>query len=66
MSHFIAKYFTYHAVRWDDAPLKDRERMAVQVAQYLTYRPRWAAAHVGSEKRTWAEVATSSPDEAQR
>ena len=23
MSHFIGKYFTYHAVRWDDAPLGD-------------------------------------------
>ena len=24
MSHFVGKYFTYHAVRWDDAPLGDR------------------------------------------
>jgi nitrate reductase gamma subunit len=66
MSHFIAKYFTYHAVRWDDAPLKDRDRMAMKVAQYLTYRPRWSAAHIGPGKRTWAQVAASSPDEARR
>jgi nitrate reductase gamma subunit len=67
MSHFIAKYFTYHAVRWDDAPLKDRERMAAKIANYLTYRPTWSAPHVaGPARPTSAEVASSTPREGQR
>jgi nitrate reductase gamma subunit len=62
MSHFIAKYFTYHAVRWDDAPLRDREAMAARVAHYLAYRPTWSAGHIASNAgQTWAEVASSTP-----
>lgn len=57
MSHFIAKYFTYHNVRWDD-----RSGMAAKMAEYLTYRPRWAATHVhAGEGRTWADIATTNP-----
>jgi len=56
MSHFIAKYFTYHSVRWDDKP-------NVNLAAYLAYRPAWSATHVGAGK-TWAEIATANPWEA--
>ncbi len=62
MSHFIAKYFTYHSVRWDDAPNRRRGRLEAQVAEYLTYRPTWAAAHMGADgKKTWAQVASTNP-----
>jgi nitrate reductase gamma subunit len=43
MSHFIAKYFTYHAVRWDDRPSRRGSAFEKRVAEYLTYRPRWEA-----------------------
>jgi nitrate reductase gamma subunit len=57
MAHFIGKYFTYHAVRWDD-----RAGMAAKMAAYLTYRPRWSASHVqATGDRTWAEIATTNP-----
>jgi nitrate reductase gamma subunit len=60
MAHFVAKYFTYHNVRWDDAP--NNAHIAARVAEYLTYRPTWSAAHVGADgSRTWAEVATTNP-----
>ena len=60
MAHFIAKYFTYPAVRWDDR--KTSAAMARRVAEYLTYRPTWSAPHVGADgKRTWAQIATTNP-----
>ncbi len=62
MSHFIAKYFTYHSVRWDDKPNWKGGKLEEKIAEYLTYRPDWAAPHVGANGvRTWAEIATSNP-----
>ena len=62
MSHFIAKYFTYHAVRWDDSPNRKGGRIEAKLAECLAYRPRWAAAHVGADgNKTWAQIATANP-----
>jgi len=62
MAHFIAKYFTYHFVRWDDQPNVRGSSIEARVAQYLTYRPTWSAAHVGADgKRTWVDIATTNP-----
>jgi len=64
MSHFIGKYFTYHSVRWSDQPLRQGDRMEKKLAEYLTYKPTWAARHVGADgTRTWAQVATTNPAE---
>jgi nitrate reductase gamma subunit len=62
MSHFIAKYFTYHAVRWDDAPNRRGGKLETRLAEYLTYRPTWAAAHIGANgRKTWAQIAADNP-----
>ena len=62
MSHFIGKYFTYHTVRWDDAPLQESRRLAAAMAAYLSYKPTWAAGHIkGEDGATWAQVVTSRP-----
>ncbi len=62
MSHFIGKFFTYHFVRWDDAPSLRGSRLEKRLAEYLTYRPRWAAPHVGATgARTWADIAMTNP-----
>jgi nitrate reductase gamma subunit len=62
MSHFIAKYFTYHSIRWDDAPNRGEAKLAAKIAECLSYRPTWAAAHMGADgTRTWAEIATTNP-----
>jgi nitrate reductase gamma subunit len=68
MSHFVGKYFTYHAVRWDDAVSRPGSALERQMAGYLTYRPTWAAPHVAADgTRTWAEVVTAAPpDKAKR
>jgi nitrate reductase gamma subunit len=62
MSHFIAKFFTYHFVRWDDAPNRRGEKLEVKIAEYLTYRPTWSAAHIGADgRKTWAQIAAGNP-----
>jgi nitrate reductase gamma subunit len=62
MSHFIAKYFTYHRVRWDDAPLAGNQRMAATMASYLSCRPTWAADHMrAKDGGTWADIVSSNP-----
>lgn len=67
MSHFIAKYFTYHAIRWDDRSLRPGDRIEKKLAEYLTYRPTWSARHVGADgAKTWAEVAITNPAEARK
>ncbi len=68
MSHFIAKYFTYHAVRWDDDANPPRGKLEARLAEYLTCRPTWSAAHVGADgRKTWAEIATAPiPPEAKK
>ncbi len=67
MSHFIAKWFTYHSVRWDDAPGVRNAQIRAKVAESLMYRPTWSAAHMGADgKKNWAEVATADPTKGTR
>jgi nitrate reductase gamma subunit len=62
MSHYVGKWFTYHAVRWDDTPLADRRRVMAAIAAQLSWRPTWSADHMGADgKRSWADVASSNP-----
>lgn len=61
MSHFIAKYFTYHQVRWDERENARGGSIEKRMAEYLMYRPTWSAPHIAAEGRTWAEIATSNP-----
>jgi nitrate reductase gamma subunit len=62
MSHFVGKYFTYHAVRWDDATNRRGGTMERALAEYLTYRPNWSARHMTADgSRTWADIATTNP-----
>ena len=62
MSHFVGKYFTYHAVRWDDAVARRGGSIEKTMAAYLAYRPTWAAPHVTADgSRTWADIAASLP-----
>lgn len=63
MSHFVGKYFTYHAVRWDDEPMAQSGRRAAALAEYLTFRPTWSASHIRKPGTTptWADVVASNP-----
>ncbi len=62
MSHFIAKYFTYHSIRWSDRPNYRDPKLEAKLAECLAYRPSWSAAHVGADgKKTWVDIATTNP-----
>jgi nitrate reductase gamma subunit len=67
MSHFIAKYFTYHSVRWDDAANRRGGSIEAQLAECLAYKPTWAAAHMRADgKKTWAEVVSINPTQSEK
>lgn len=58
MIHFIAKYFTYHGIRWDDEPkdAKMEKELSVLLAQPVT----WSASHVRADsKKNWVDIAST-------
>ena len=64
MAHFIAKYFTWHSVRWDDRRNPRNGPLEHKIATFLRLRPTWAAPHMGADgKKSWADIAASNPAE---
>ncbi len=63
MSHFVGKYFAYHAIRWKDDP-NLRGGKEEKVIEELLHRPiSWPAEHIkGDGKKTWLDVATEEPE----
>lgn len=62
MTHFFAKYFTWHSVRWDDAPnLGGKYDQRVQKLLMLPIS--WSAPHIkGDGRKTWADVVVERRD----
>jgi nitrate reductase gamma subunit len=59
MMHFVAKYFTYHQVRWDDRPLEVGGAIEREVEVLLRQPVTWAAPHLGADgKKNWVDIAT--------
>lgn len=59
MSHFIGKYFAYHAIRWNDAPNLRGGREEPVIAGLLAQKITWAAPHIrGEGKKSWVDAAT--------
>ena len=57
MIHFIAKYFTYHEIRWNDAP--QDEKMERELRGLLAQPVSWSAAHVKADgKKSWVDITT--------
>ena len=62
MSHMVAKYFTYHSVRWNDEALEPGSALDKQIQEQLAYPVTWSAEHIGADgTRTWADIATTNP-----
>jgi nitrate reductase gamma subunit len=62
MTHFFAKYFTWHSVRWDDAPNLGGTFDA-RVHKLLLRPISWSAAHIkGDGRKTWADVVAERGD----
>ena len=62
MRHGLAKYFTYHRVRWEDKPNLRGSEVEKQIVKLLDKRVTWAAPHIQQEKK-WSELVTKPPTE---
>lgn len=61
MMHFVAKYFTYHKVRWDDEPVTTGSKLDLALKKLLNQPVTWAGPHVRADgKKTWVDIATDS------
>lgn len=59
MSHFIGKYFAYHAIRWRDDPNLRGGKEEAEIARMLGQKVSWSAPHIqGEGKKSWLDVAT--------
>jgi len=57
MTHMFAKYFTWHSVRWDDAPNIAGEAYREKALKLLMLPVSWSAPHIkGDGKKTWLDV----------
>lgn len=62
MTHFFAKYFTYHKIRWDDEPLFPGTKLYEKLQKQLNYPVKWSAPHIGADgTKTWLVLGTSNP-----
>ncbi len=58
MSHFFTKYFTYHAIRWEDTPNLPGGKLEKRILANVSRKPTWAAPHVQADgTKTWADLA---------
>ena len=59
MSHFVGKYFAYHAIRWNDTPNLRGGMQEAKIHKLLAQPINWAAPHIrGDGKKTWVDAAT--------
>jgi nitrate reductase gamma subunit len=56
MIHFVAKYFTYHSIKWNDAPMNDK--MAAAIAVLMGQPVSWSGRHIqGGSQKSWIDIA---------
>jgi len=59
MMHFVAKYFTYHQIRWDDRPMEAGSQLEKDSQALLGQTVTWGADHIGADgKKNWVDLAT--------
>ncbi|MFA5400769.1 MAG: respiratory nitrate reductase subunit gamma [Dehalococcoidia bacterium] len=59
MMHYVAKYFTYHKVRWDDEPNKPGTGLEKKLQAQLDQTTHWSAPHIHTGQ-SWSEQVQSS------
>lgn len=62
MSHFVAKYFLYHAVRWNDEPNERGSKIEKSLMELLQRKVDWKASHIQTGK-SWIDVVKESKNE---
>ena len=62
MSHFIGKYFAYHAIRWSDEPNLAGGKQEATIQELLSRPVSWSAPHIkGDGKKSWLDVTLEDP-----
>ncbi len=56
MMHYVAKYFTYHKVRWDDEPNTRGSKLERKLKELLAQSESWSASHIRPGE-SWSEQA---------
>jgi len=62
MSHFVAKYFLYHAVRWNDEPNRKGSDIEKKIMEMLNKRVSWKGPHIQTGE-PWSKVAKEMKNE---
>lgn len=62
MSHFVAKYFLYHGVRWNDEPNPKGSAIEKRIAELLQQKVGWKASHMSTGK-SWIEAIKETDNE---
>ena len=67
MVHYVAKYFTYHKVRWDDEPNKPGGSLEKKLQSQFNQPTDWSAPHIQAGQ-SWSEQVKSSgvPDKLEK
>jgi nitrate reductase gamma subunit len=55
MSHFVAKYFLYHSVRWNDTPNPRGSEIEKHIVELLNQKVGWKGPHIQTGQ-PWTEV----------
>lgn len=63
MMHFFAKWFTYHKIRWDDAPNLRGSNLESKLSPLRDLTLSWEAAHI-RELGHWRDIALDKPGDA--
>jgi hypothetical protein len=64
MSHFVAKYFLYHSVRWNDEPNLRGSALEKQLTKLMDEKVGWAGPHIQTGQ-PWKVVATKESNNEQ-
>ena len=62
MSHFVAKYFLYHSIRWNDERNERGSEIEKRIAELLQQKIGWSAPHIRTGE-SWGEAVTEAKDE---
>jgi len=62
MSHFVAKYFLYHSIRWNDERNERGSEIEKHIAALLEQKVGWSAPHVQTGQ-PWSEVVKETKHE---
>ncbi len=60
MMHFFSKWFTYHKIRWDDAPNLKGSTLESKLKPLHNMPMHWVAPHI-QDLRRWSEIACEKP-----